>query len=60
MICGQSDGFYSYAVDTQEFLASEGHPLEWVPVPSVGHTFSGLMGHTSPDTIYGWLSDYSL
>jgi predicted esterase len=58
MICGQSDSFYSYAEQSQGFLASQGHPLEWVPVPGVGHSFSGLMSYRSPSTIYGWLSSH--
>lgn len=58
MICGQSDSFYSYAEQSQGFLASQGHPLEWVPVPGCGHSFSGLMSYRSPSTIYGWLSSH--
>jgi acetyl esterase/lipase len=58
MICGTADSFYSYATDTQAFLSSQGHPLEWVPVSGAGHQFSALMSASSPSTIYGWLSSH--
>ena len=58
MICGTADSFYTYAEQTQTFLAGQGHPLEWVPVSGVGHTFSALMSASSPATIYGWLSSH--
>ncbi|MFH1436621.1 MAG: hypothetical protein ABIJ56_13005 [Pseudomonadota bacterium] len=58
MICGTSDPFYSYAEQTQAYLASRGHPLEWVPVSGVAHSFSGLMSYRSPTTIYGWLAGH--
>ena len=58
MICGTGDSFYSYANDTQAYLSSQGHPLEWVPVSGAGHQFSALMSARSPTTIYGWLSTH--
>jgi predicted esterase len=58
MTCGQSDSFYAYANDTQAYLASQGHPLEWVPVPGVGHQFTSLMSTSPPGTIYDWLESH--
>jgi predicted esterase len=58
MTTGTGDSFYSYAEQTQSFLSSQGHPVNWVPVSGAGHSFSSLMSTSSPSTIFTWLSTH--
>lgn len=59
-ICGENDNFLDSTEESKDFFESQGHPVEWVPVPDMGHNFLGLMDHTPPDTIFDWLYQYSL
>ena len=59
-ICGTADNFHSYAQQSESFLASEGHPTRMDSISGASHSFSTLMGATSPADVWAWIGPESL
>jgi poly(3-hydroxybutyrate) depolymerase len=55
MACGTMDGFFRGADQTQNFLKSQGHEVNWQPINGVSHSFSGISLAISPDVALGWM-----
>lgn len=53
--CGNSDSFYSYAQQSETYLAGQGHDTRLVTAAGVGHSFSGIMGVLAPSDLFGWM-----
>ncbi len=59
-VVGTQDSFYSYAQQSETYLAGQGHPTRFDGINGVGHTFIGLMGATTPADVWGWIGGYTL
>lgn len=53
--CGNGDGFYAYAQQSEAYLAGQGHESRLVTAAGVGHSFSGIMGVLAPEDLFGWM-----
>lgn len=53
--CGNGDGFYAYAQQSEAYLAGQGHDTRLVTAAGVGHSFSGVMGALTPDDLFAWM-----
>jgi pimeloyl-ACP methyl ester carboxylesterase len=54
-IVGDQDSFAAFAVDSEGFLAGQGHDTRLVVAPGVGHSFSGLSGVVFPSDVVDWM-----
>ena len=59
-VCGSTDSFYTYAQQSESYLASQGHPTRFDGINGVGHQFSSLMAQTTPADIWAWIGGESL
>lgn len=56
LACGTADSFYTRAVATQSFLATDGHDVLWEPAAGVGHTFIGISASIDPAKAIAWIA----
>jgi len=59
-VCGSTDSFYTYAQQSESYLASQGHPTRFDGINGAGHQFSSLMAQTTPTDIWAWIGGESL
>ncbi len=53
---GEQDRFFPAAEQAQAFLRAQGHDVRWVPVPSVGHSMTGLSRALGPASAVQWMT----
>ncbi|MCA9719756.1 MAG: hypothetical protein KC468_34130 [Myxococcales bacterium] len=58
--CGASDGFHTYAVNSESFLASQGHETRMESIAGVGHSFLGIMSSLPPADVFAWMQSHPL